>query len=625
MIVYAACVADQAKFDAICQPGIARTFRDGDVMVTTSSTHSIFEAYNEVLDAFRDRDDLEALVLLHEDTEILHRRFAPTLLGALRQPDLAIVGVVGGTGMRGIAWWHGDRQVGRVEETRRTLEYDVREGDVEAVDGLLLALSPWAVRNLRFDDHTYTGFDGYDADFCRQARVAGKRVRCVELPVAHRHDRDGEVRVSSDNNSFCRADAAFRAKWNPDVGLPVTDARARARIQQEWLLYLAPLIPAGARRVLYLGDDVAGPGDPLGEMCPGATVVPVADLADVPDGERFDAVVLPDALERTHAPDALIARARDLLDDDGALVLSAPNAASFGYFLGLLAVCSNPAGWAFAQSLEPPLHPYTLSELVDLADRNGLSFAGLSLSGHDRSGEAGPIIAAADAGYAAASPPPKGAASAIQRLTAVRYYASARIAGAAAAPPPPPVLGSVVDEALLELVDPSAQRIARIDVMLPPGGDVVADDAILRAIASLDDGPYDAVVLGTALDHARVPEVVLRAARSLVSAEGAVLATLTNLLRVDLLGGLLERDAWTYGEGALAGFPVRQFTQFDLAILSADGGLYVDRVEDELLPHPDPARIAVWTRIADELEVGKDIGTHAAVGRMRVVMRHPGP
>lgn len=154
---------------------------------------------------------------------------------------------------------------------------------------------------------------------------------------------------------------------------------------------------------------------------------------------------------------------------------------------------------------------------------------------------------------------------------------------------------------------------------------MVADDAILRAIASLGDGPYDAVVLGTALDHARDPEVALRAARSLVPATGAVLATLTNLLRVDLLGALLERDAWTYGEGPLAGFPAHQFTRFDLAILSADGGLYVDRVEDELLPDPDPARIAVWTRIADELDVGKGIGTHAAVARMRVVMRHPGP
>lgn len=47
---------------------------------------------------------------------------------------------------------------------------------MEMVDGCILVLSPWAVANLRFDEERYSGFHGYDADICFEARSQGKRV-----------------------------------------------------------------------------------------------------------------------------------------------------------------------------------------------------------------------------------------------------------------------------------------------------------------------------------------------------------------------------------------------------------------------------------------------------------------
>ena len=47
-------------------------------------------------------------------------------------------------------------------------------GEVDSVDGFLMVLSPWAVRNLRFDEELTFGY-GFDFDFCQQARVAGRR------------------------------------------------------------------------------------------------------------------------------------------------------------------------------------------------------------------------------------------------------------------------------------------------------------------------------------------------------------------------------------------------------------------------------------------------------------------
>ena len=49
-------------------------------------------------------------------------------------------------------------------------------GEVDSVYGLLLALSPWAVRNLRFDESLGPRY-GHDFDLCAQARAAGRKVR----------------------------------------------------------------------------------------------------------------------------------------------------------------------------------------------------------------------------------------------------------------------------------------------------------------------------------------------------------------------------------------------------------------------------------------------------------------
>ena len=54
--------------------------------------------------------------------------------------------------------------------------------EVDAVDGLLLALSPWAVRNVRFDESLRLEF-GHDVDYCRSVRRAGRKVMTADLRV----------------------------------------------------------------------------------------------------------------------------------------------------------------------------------------------------------------------------------------------------------------------------------------------------------------------------------------------------------------------------------------------------------------------------------------------------------
>jgi GT2 family glycosyltransferase len=212
VIAFAACVGSAEKYRRCALAGLQLACEPDSLVVEVTTDTSIFTAYNEVLDVLADRRDLEALVLVHEDTEIVDSRFCEKLRRRLADPDVAVVGVVGARGVESLAWWEAAERFGHVAETRGVVDFDRGTHDVDAVDGLLMALSPWAVRSLRFDDERFEGFHGYDADFCFQARAQGRRVVVDELAVVH-HTKGGY----GDVEAYRRADATFRSKWAPAV------------------------------------------------------------------------------------------------------------------------------------------------------------------------------------------------------------------------------------------------------------------------------------------------------------------------------------------------------------------------------------------------------------------------
>ncbi len=206
MIAFAACIGTRETFDRYARPGLARS-GEPDSPVAEIDTDSIFVGYNEALDAFSAYDGLEAVVLLHEDVAIEDRDFCAKVRARLTDPSVAVVGAIGATGIRSLCWWEGEIR-GRVWETRGVIDHGAGCFEVEAVDGLLMVLSPWAVRNLRFDAARFYGFHGYDVDFCLQARAAGRRVVTDDLVVFH-HTRGG----IGDDVDFWDADATLRRKW----------------------------------------------------------------------------------------------------------------------------------------------------------------------------------------------------------------------------------------------------------------------------------------------------------------------------------------------------------------------------------------------------------------------------
>jgi 2-polyprenyl-3-methyl-5-hydroxy-6-metoxy-1,4-benzoquinol methylase len=211
------------------------------------------------------------------------------------------------------------------------------------IDGLIMVLSPRAVQQLRFDEQTFTGFHGYDADICFQARRAGMRVVVDDLEVIH-HTKGGY----GDPAAFLAADRAFRAKW---IAGAERAAGARAHRVEELGVYyegdrpdLRALVPRTARRILDVGCGTGSLGaalkTELGAWVAGVEVFPqaaeiaagrldeliVADLdtvSDLPD--NLDAAIFGDVLEHLRDPARLLSVVRRHLAPQGVIICSIPN------------------------------------------------------------------------------------------------------------------------------------------------------------------------------------------------------------------------------------------------------------------------------------------------------------
>src|SRR5919107_5888845 len=107
MIAFAACVGTPAKLAAYAAPGLRQAMERDSVFAELTTDRSIHEAYNEALDHFAATPGLEALVLLHEDTELLDADFCERVRSVLRDPSVAIAGAVGATGVSSLRWWEG--------------------------------------------------------------------------------------------------------------------------------------------------------------------------------------------------------------------------------------------------------------------------------------------------------------------------------------------------------------------------------------------------------------------------------------------------------------------------------------------------------------------------------------
>jgi hypothetical protein len=229
MIAFASSITKPEVYRRCAEPGIRRAAEPDSEIHQLASIGSIFRSYNALLDQFTGREDLEALVLVHQDAEIIEPDFCRIVREALSDPQVGLVGCVGAVGVRSIAWWeasvtcasfinrydeHGGGDLPSFSWAWNDAPAYARVGEVETLDGFVLALSPWVVDNVRFDE-SLGQFHGYDLDFCLQVREAGLRVMTADFRAIHYR----QLEMVPDPDQWIDAHVKVADKWDGRFGI----------------------------------------------------------------------------------------------------------------------------------------------------------------------------------------------------------------------------------------------------------------------------------------------------------------------------------------------------------------------------------------------------------------------
>jgi hypothetical protein len=204
--VYGVCVGPSEKFERIALPGIKAVDPNAPILVRYNQ-QSIFQAYNSMIDEATSLD-IDGIVFIHDDVLIRDENFSSKVISLFDNPEIGIVGAIGASSLKSVEWWWYETR-GRAYELGRTIDYGVGTCDVDAVDGLLIAMSPTAMRTLRFDDVNFSGFHGYDVDIGMQVKSAGLRVVVTDLDILH-VTVPGQV---TNRPAHLRAGLVWRRKW----------------------------------------------------------------------------------------------------------------------------------------------------------------------------------------------------------------------------------------------------------------------------------------------------------------------------------------------------------------------------------------------------------------------------
>ncbi len=231
MIVFGSAITKPEIYARNAEVGIRLAAEPDSVVLPLPSEGSIFHNYNLLMDRAAKLDNLEALVLVHQDAELVDRDFASRIRTVLQDPDVGVVGCVGAIGVRTISWWEGS--VAQASFVHRYEEHGggdlpsfswawdeappyARVGEVDTIDGFVIVMSPWVVENLRFDE-SLGQFHGYDFDFCLQVRAAGRKVLTADFRAIHNH----ALQPFDDPEPWIQAHIDICEKWDgrmPGIG-----------------------------------------------------------------------------------------------------------------------------------------------------------------------------------------------------------------------------------------------------------------------------------------------------------------------------------------------------------------------------------------------------------------------
>jgi GT2 family glycosyltransferase len=212
VIAFGCPILDEELYRRFAARAIAELAEPNSLVIEKRGYDSIQQPYNEILEEAAAHPELEAVVVLHEDTAIDEPALLDLIRWHLREPGLGVIGAVGAYGVDGIDWWNAS-VVGWAATpiiSEDTLRYSVGPRRADTVDGYLMAVSAPAAAKVRFDERGAENFHGYDVDFCFRVRAAGFRVVVDDIKTRH-YSRGGDP----NDGRWAKACVAWRRTWDP--------------------------------------------------------------------------------------------------------------------------------------------------------------------------------------------------------------------------------------------------------------------------------------------------------------------------------------------------------------------------------------------------------------------------
>src|SRR5205807_2503355 len=107
MIVFGCSITSPEVYARCAERGLRLVAEPSSEVMANAAAGSLFRSYNLIMETAAAHDDLEALVLVHQDAEIVDPSFCAKLRHALADDEVGVVGCVGAIDVRNIAWWEG--------------------------------------------------------------------------------------------------------------------------------------------------------------------------------------------------------------------------------------------------------------------------------------------------------------------------------------------------------------------------------------------------------------------------------------------------------------------------------------------------------------------------------------
>ncbi|MGE4568170.1 MAG: glycosyltransferase [Bacteroidales bacterium] len=184
------------------------------------------------------------LCFMHEDVYVDTKDWGEKIVEATRElPNCGVIGFAGGShvGRNFTSWWAGALQVNVYDgyngknhaDLRANFQYhnysNPRNEDysrVLCVDGLFQMVKKEVWEEIRYDDHSFSGFHMYDVDF--SLSVSEKYNNYVGLKYEVYHDSHGNL-----TSDYIRDLFVFQNKWKHKLPRYVMPLRKKEAIQLE--------------------------------------------------------------------------------------------------------------------------------------------------------------------------------------------------------------------------------------------------------------------------------------------------------------------------------------------------------------------------------------------------------